>query len=877
MDFFRSGKKRFRISSLAKQKKSNGTSETTNFNDKNSVLNNKIHKKLKKREAMHKPIDQQTNALASLVLTTPKEQITTENLAQPTRIAPQQVGEDSDDIIYTNHFPCSFANNLTFYQYDVIVEEYHEKQNKYINISSREKRRQFVCDLLIDKTVHPTAVCWYDEGSCIYSTTDFKDKCPIIHEKEEQGYQRRLTIKGLSDTRSTNELDQSSIRIIETLIKQVLKEQFKAIGSVFYQWDETPDQDGPYDIYTGFKQAMCLTESGPTLNVDTTLTRFYPEVDLLTFIWERLLQIKSPFHGFLSDREYNRISNCLKDVEVTTVQSDHQKKYVLMGHFSDLPGKISMEGQGHLLDYYKNLGFELRYPKLYCLKAYSAGHPQNLVDLPIELCYLREWQTAKEDESTKPIPAPSVSKRYHSILAAIRNCNFHDDKLCKEIQLEVSYKAMMPVPYETLRKRQITLSQQDAFTNPVPIHNMAFIYLAERQQPNARQVQEKLLKNFYDAAKRQRMKLPEYPDKYEIFANRNLENELRNCLSELKNKQCQFILCLENCRDPGVHELFKQIACIEFGLVTQCANFTKVQRITNLRKYCGNLLKSVNVKLSGENKQVAQLQTSIKTMFIGIDVLHPKNNYSGELPSIAAVVASMNSECTLTNQRVSRQWPIKGKQSEEAILLLKEMTEELLTAFKDNNNGSLPEHVVVYRDGVDDGQFERVQDEEVAALTKAFQVIYPTNVSSPLLTFIVVKKRHHTRLFRLLPSTDIANVESGVVVDTSIVNSNPNYLNFLLNSHEPGLGTNRIGNYVVLTNGTEYSLSELEELTYSLCHVDQRIDDRLSESIPSVVHLADAAASNARQLFDNSTRPPNGNRAEILRVHEHMQDAPNMF
>ena len=55
---------------------------------------------------------------------------------------------------------------------------------------------------------------------------------------------------------------------------------------------------------------------------------------------------------------------------------------------------------------------------------------------------------------------------------------------------------------------------------------------------------------------------------------------------------------------------------------------------------------------------------------------HTKNNYSGELPSIAAVVASMNSECTLTNQRVSRQWPLKGKQSEEAILLLKEMVEE---------------------------------------------------------------------------------------------------------------------------------------------------------------------------------------------------------
>jgi len=141
----------------------------------------------------------------------------------------------------------------------------------------------------------------------------------------------------------------------------------------------------------------------------------------------------------------------------------------------------------------------------------------------------------------------------------------------------------------------------------------------------------------------------------------------------------------------------------------------------NLRTYCNNFLLSVNAKLSSENKQVAQLQTCTKTMFIGADVLHTKNNYSGEFPSIAAVVASMNSQCTSTNQRVCRQWPTKGKQSEEAILLLGNMVEELLVEFKNENEGALPEHIVCYRDGVDDGQFERVQNEEVVALKKAFQ------------------------------------------------------------------------------------------------------------------------------------------------------------
>ena len=133
-----------------------------------------------------------------------------------------------------------------------------------------------------------------------------------------------------------------------------------------------------------------------------------------------------------------------------------------------------------------------------------------------------------------------------------------------------------------------------------------------------------------------------------------------------------------------------------------------------------------------------------------------------------------------------------------------------------------------------------------------FIATYPKDASAPLLTFIVVKKRHHTRLFRLSPSLAVTNVESGVVVVSSIVN--PKYLHFFLNSHEPRLGTNKIGNYVVLVNEIQYSLVELEELTYSLCHTDQRIDSRSSESIPSVLHLADAAAGKARQLFDSRTR-----------------------
>jgi eukaryotic translation initiation factor 2C len=121
----------------------------------------------------------------------------------------------------------------------------------------------------------------------------------------------------------------------------------------------------------------------------------------------------------------------------------------------------------------------------------------------------------------------------------------------------------------------------------------------------------------------------------------------------------------------------------------------------------------------------------------------------------------------------------------------------------------------------------------------------------PLLTFIVVKKRHHTRLFKLSEENFVSNVEPGTIVDSNITTSSSR-MNFFLNSHEAQKGTNQIGNYVVLVNEIDFTLEEIEELTYALCHTDQR--STKTEAIPSLVHLADRAASNTRKLFPNSTR-----------------------
>ena len=113
---------------------------------------------------------------------------------------------------------------------------------------------------------------------------------------------------------------------------------------------------------------------------------------------------------------------------------------------------------------------------------------------------------------------------------------------------------------------------------------------------------------------------------------------------------------------------------------------------------------------------------------------------------------------------------------------------ELLIEFYRANRNTKPERLVMYRDGVSEGQFEQVLDQEYAAIRKAsgraegraavrecstlrHKALGPNSAAPcrafipqacaeleagyrPSITFVVVQKRHNTRL---LPADEAAN------------------------------------------------------------------------------------------------------------------------
>lgn len=131
-------------------------------------------------------------------------------------------------------------------------------------------------------------------------------------------------------------------------------------------------------------------------------------------------------------------------------------------------------------------------------------------------------------------------------------------------------------------------------------------------------------------------------------------------------------------------------------------------------------------------------------MVVGIDVTHPAPGEEGA-PSVAAMVASRDGDLA--------QWPADlriNAHRQEMVEMLREMLKTRLKVYKDSN-GELPTDILIYRDGVGEGQYKIVLGEELPRLRKACRDMYGqayVEGKYPRISLIVVGKRHHTRFYR---------------------------------------------------------------------------------------------------------------------------------
>uniref|UniRef100_A0A669DW12 Argonaute RISC component 1 n=1 Tax=Oreochromis niloticus TaxID=8128 RepID=A0A669DW12_ORENI len=285
-------------------------------------------------------------------------------------------------------------------------------------------------------------------------------------------------------------------------------------------------------------------------------------------------------------------------------------------------------------------------------------------------------------------------------------------------------------------------------------------------------------------------------------------------------------------------EEVKRVGDTLLGMATQCVQVKNVVKTSP--QTLSNLCLKINVKLGGINNILVPHQRSAvfqqPVIFLGADVTHPPAG-DGKKPSITAVVGSMDAHPSRYCATVRVQRP-----RQEIIEDLSYMVRELLIQFYKSTRFK-PTRIIFYRDGVPEGQLPQILHYELLAIRDA--CIKLEKDYQPGITYIVVQKRHHTRLFCADKSERIGksgNIPAGTTVDTSI--THPFEFDFYLCSHAGIQGTSRPSHYYVLWDDNRFTADELQILTYQLCHTYVRCTR--SVSIPAPAYYARLVAFRAR-------------------------------
>ena len=219
-------------------------------------------------------------------------------------------------------------------------------------------------------------------------------------------------------------------------------------------------------------------------------------------------------------------------------------------------------------------------------------------------------------------------------------------------------------------------------------------------------------------------------------------------------KGIRFLLVILPRKTPDLYNHIKRLGDQEYGILTCCVVATYNKFFNSDEdfavQYNANVALKVNLKLGGVNHLLKQGQLhkierlEDKTMVIGIDVTHPSVGSSEDAPSIAAMVAG--------DKRLA-QWPADlriNKSRQEMVEKLRSMLVSRLSWWQ-GLYGDLPDNLLIYRDGVSEGQYQTVLDEEMSQIREACKEKYGADYKpalKPKISLIVVGKRHHTRFIR---------------------------------------------------------------------------------------------------------------------------------
>ncbi|CDW59861.1 PAZ and DUF1785 and Piwi domain containing protei n [Trichuris trichiura] len=660
--------------------------------------------------------------------------------------------------------------------------------------------------------------------------------------------------------------EQSPIQVVDVVLAQgractlvSRAERFCVVGNSAY---EVPARSGVnlklgVELWRGlFISARVGEGYRPMVNIDVSHAAFYRPQSVLNYICDVLNADRSPprysidqiqSNTRLSDGELKIIGRAVKGLRVTVTHRQCGAQYRIIGIAADASRQMFTMRDGReisVVDYFKETYLQLRYPRM---PALQAGSKNRSIYLPVEVCNVAEKQRYGAGklsgfQTTLVIRqcAMDAPTRLKVCMEMMRQANLENDEFLKEFGLDIA-RTFVEVPGRVLPppKLEYKRGSRSAVVEPSngtwQMRDVQFFQggkcanfsaIAFGRPSSLGQVGEfctNVAKVCTDLGVNMGRKADMLLPVSDVTA---FEKVLQRLVSEYKehNKRCRLVLV--SLSDTKEYSEVKRVADVKFGIMTQCFMQRVLHDVVVKRSVmtATNLALKVNMKMGGVNTRlladpfVKANLTDKDTLVLGVDVTHP-HVADRDSPSIAAVVGNMGVNSVFRG-RVSRT----------------------IRAFA-NPNDRKPSRIILFRDGVSEGEFRQVLREGLCALRAACRSL--DKGYRPGITYVVVQKRHHARFMCKDDSLAVGkgrNIPAGTVIDRRVTSLDG--YDFYLCSHTGIQGTSKPAKYNVLYDDNNLKADTMQAIAYYLCHIYGRC--MRSVSIPAPVYFAHLACYRSR-------------------------------
>ncbi|KAK8337586.1 hypothetical protein V6Z11_A09G199300 [Gossypium hirsutum] len=808
-------------------------------------------------------------------------------------------------IVKANHFFAELPDK-DLHQYDVTITP--EVASRGVNRAVMEQLVKLYRESYLGKHLpaYDGRKSLYTAGPLPFVSKEFR--ITLIDDDDGSGMQRecefRVVIKlaaradlhhlGLFLQGKQADAPQEALQVLDIVLRELPTSRYCPVGRSFYSpyLGRKQSLGEGIESWRGFYQSIRPTQMGLSLNIDMSSTAFIEPLPVIDFVAQLLNRDVSSRP--LSDADRVKIKKALRGVKVeVTHRGNMRRKYRISGLTSQATRELTfpVDERGTMKSvveyFYETYGFVIQHTQWPCLQV---GNQQRANYLPMEVCKIVEGQRYSKRLNERQITAllrvtcQRPQEREYDIIETVHQNAYHEDPHAKEFGIKISEKLasvearILPAPwlkYHDTGSEKNCLPQvgqwnmmNKKMVNGGTVNNWICINFS-------RQVQDSVALRFcYELSQMcyiSGMAFTPEPVLPPISARpeqveKVLKTRYHDAVTKLQTqrKELDLLIVILPDNNGSLYGDLKRICETDLGIVSQCC-LTK--HVFKMRKqYLANVALKINVKVGGRNTVLVDaisrripLVSDRPTIIFGADVTHPHPGEDSS-PSIAAVVASQDwPEITkyagLVCAQAHRQeliqdlfktWqdPVRGTVSGG-------MIKELLISFR-RATGHKPQRIIFYRDGVSEGQFYQVLLYELDAIRKACASLEPNY--QPPVTFVVVQKRHHTRLFANNHNDRNAVDKSGNILPGTVVDSkicHPTEFDFYLCSHAGIQGTSRPAHYHVLWDENKFTADALQSLTNNLCYTYARCTR--SVSIVPPAYYAHLAAFRARFYMEPET------------------------